>query len=241
MLLTGNITPDRRPQRDHGVGEEASHPRRQESRGCSPTRASTGRVKSVVQPALEAMIGVKQGSEAVLSISGADTTAAQAQLDSFIEKWKTEHVNALILVGSGAPSSKRVRRQGEGGDPRHAARRRHHECRGRRPIRREGRDQAESLRGHHHRRRPDRSRALGDPELHVLQEHLREADRHQDPAAERRGEALERQAEQHLRQRRGRLLVRDDVPGRRAAGRQEPEHHELGEHGQQLRDRSAVP
>ena len=43
-----------------------------------------------------------------MSISGADTTAAQAQLDSFIEKWKTEHVNALILVGAAASSKQFV-------------------------------------------------------------------------------------------------------------------------------------
>ena len=74
--------------------------------------------------------------------------------------------------------------------------------------------EAEPVRRHHHRRGPHRARALEDAELHVLQDDLREADRHQDPAAERRGEAPERQAEQHLRQRRGRVLVRHDVPGR---------------------------
>ncbi len=64
---------------------------------------ATARAKSVVQPVLDS-IGVKQGTEAVLSISGADTTTAQSQLDSFIERWKTEHVNALILVGAAASS-----------------------------------------------------------------------------------------------------------------------------------------
>ena len=68
---------------------------------------ATPRVKSVVIPTLDA-IGVKQGAEAVLSINGQDTTAAQAQLDSFIEKWKTQHVNALILVGSAASSKQFV-------------------------------------------------------------------------------------------------------------------------------------
>src|SRR4029078_11333478 len=63
----------------------------------------TARVDDVVKPALDDM-GVEQGSEAVLSISGSDTTAAQTQLDSFIERWKTEHVNALILVGAAASS-----------------------------------------------------------------------------------------------------------------------------------------
>ena len=64
---------------------------------------ATARVDSVVEPTLKA-IGVQEGSRAVLSISGTDTTAARTQLQSFIEKWKTEHVNALILVGAGASS-----------------------------------------------------------------------------------------------------------------------------------------
>ena len=51
---------------------------------------------------------MQQGSEAVLSISGSDTTAAQTQLDSFIERWKTEHVNALILVGEAVSSKQFV-------------------------------------------------------------------------------------------------------------------------------------
>ncbi|HEY7439383.1 MAG TPA: ABC transporter substrate-binding protein [Acidimicrobiia bacterium] len=42
---------------------------------------------------------VPLGSTAVLSITGTDTTAAQAQLDSFIERWKSEHVNAIFLSG----------------------------------------------------------------------------------------------------------------------------------------------
>jgi len=61
------------------------------------------RVKSVVEPTLHA-IGVREGSEAALTITGADTTAAQTQLASFIERWKTEQVNALILVGAAASS-----------------------------------------------------------------------------------------------------------------------------------------
>ena len=44
-------------------------------------------------------LGYQTGSNAVLAISGADTTAAQTQLDSFIEKWKTEGVNVLLMAG----------------------------------------------------------------------------------------------------------------------------------------------
>ena len=42
---------------------------------------------------------MKTGSTAILTINGADTTVAEAQLDSFIQKWKTEGVNAVILSG----------------------------------------------------------------------------------------------------------------------------------------------
>ena len=69
--------------------------------------ADSSPVDAVVKPALDAM-GVKQGSKALLTISGADTTAAQAQLDSFIEKWKTEHVDTLIMVGEEASSKQFV-------------------------------------------------------------------------------------------------------------------------------------
>ncbi len=43
--------------------------------------------------------GLQTGSTAVLTINGADTTGAQQQLDSFIEKWKQENVNALVMSG----------------------------------------------------------------------------------------------------------------------------------------------
>jgi ABC-type branched-subunit amino acid transport system substrate-binding protein len=59
---------------------------------------SEGRVKDIVQPALK-KAKVKQGSTAVLSISGTDTTQAQSQLDSFIEKWKSEKVNTVYMAG----------------------------------------------------------------------------------------------------------------------------------------------
>ena len=55
-------------------------------------------VKKVLVPGLEKM-GVNLGSTAILTISGADTTAASAQLMSFIEKWKTEGVNTVFLSG----------------------------------------------------------------------------------------------------------------------------------------------
>jgi ABC-type branched-subunit amino acid transport system substrate-binding protein len=59
---------------------------------------SKDRVDSVVNPALKKM-KVKQGDTAVLTVTGTDTTAAQSQLDSFIEKWKGEDVDAFVIVG----------------------------------------------------------------------------------------------------------------------------------------------
>jgi len=65
------------------------------------------RVKSVVGPALK-QLGVQRGTDATLTITGADTTAALSQLDSFIEHWKTEGTNALILVGDEVSSKQFV-------------------------------------------------------------------------------------------------------------------------------------
>jgi len=55
-------------------------------------------VKSAVLPAIK-KTGAATGTTAYLTINGADTTAAQAQLDSFIERWKSEGVNAVYVTG----------------------------------------------------------------------------------------------------------------------------------------------
>ncbi len=65
------------------------------------------RIDGVVKPALKKM-GVQTGSDALLTISGTDTAAAQQQVQSFIEKWKSEGVNALILIGDAASSKQFV-------------------------------------------------------------------------------------------------------------------------------------
>ena len=44
----------------------------------------------------------------MLTITGTDTAAAQAQLDSFIEKWKTEGVNTIYMAGLTAPAKQFV-------------------------------------------------------------------------------------------------------------------------------------
>ena len=60
-------------------------------------------VKSVILPGLKS-IGASTGTAAYLTVSGADTTAAQAQLSSFIERWKSENVNALYVTGEDVSS-----------------------------------------------------------------------------------------------------------------------------------------
>ena len=102
LLLSPDITPDRRLNVIMAL-VKSRHTLDGKKVGVLTESTATARVKSVVDPTLAA-IGVARGSEAVLSISDLDTAAAQAQLDSFIERWKTEHVNALILVGAGASS-----------------------------------------------------------------------------------------------------------------------------------------
>jgi hypothetical protein len=60
-------------------------------------------VNGTIVPGLK-KLGVKVVTTGLLTISGSDTTAAQSQLDSFIERWKTEHVDTVFLSGD-APSS----------------------------------------------------------------------------------------------------------------------------------------
>ena len=60
-------------------------------------------VNDVTVPALK-KAKAKTGSTAILTITGTDTTAAQAQLDSFIEKWKTEGVNMVFMSGNDVSS-----------------------------------------------------------------------------------------------------------------------------------------
>ncbi|HWS45345.1 MAG TPA: ABC transporter substrate-binding protein [Acidimicrobiia bacterium] len=70
---------------------------------------SASRVKSTIEPALKAMPGVKTGSTAYISVgSSQDTTAQQAQLDAFIERWKSESVNAVFIAGTALSSTQFV-------------------------------------------------------------------------------------------------------------------------------------
>jgi hypothetical protein len=106
LLLSPGITSDRRLKVIMSL-LKSQHTLDGKTVAVLAEAADSSPVDAVVKPALDAM-GVKQGSRAALSISGADTTAAQSQLDSFIEKWKSEHVNALIMVGQAVSSKQFV-------------------------------------------------------------------------------------------------------------------------------------
>jgi hypothetical protein len=57
-----------------------------------------GRIDKVIEPELR-KLGVTRAATAVLSISGADTSQPQAQLDGFIERWRSQKADALIITG----------------------------------------------------------------------------------------------------------------------------------------------
>lgn len=56
-------------------------------------------VTSTVVPKLKEL-PITLGTVATLAISGSDTTAAQSQLDSFIERWKSEGTNVIYVTGA---------------------------------------------------------------------------------------------------------------------------------------------
>jgi hypothetical protein len=60
-------------------------------------------VNGTILPGLK-KLGVTVGATGLLTITGSDTTAAQSQLASFIERWKTEHVDTVFLSGYPASS-----------------------------------------------------------------------------------------------------------------------------------------
>jgi hypothetical protein len=60
-----------------------------------------------IVPALK-KLHVKMGDTALLTISGGDTIQPQSELDSFIEKWKSENVSVVVLDGKEASSEQFV-------------------------------------------------------------------------------------------------------------------------------------
>ncbi|MET1003257.1 MAG: ABC transporter substrate-binding protein [Acidimicrobiia bacterium] len=59
---------------------------------------SEGRANDVIAPALEEA-GASLGSTAVLTITGEDTSQAQAQMDAFLEQWQGEGVDTIFMAG----------------------------------------------------------------------------------------------------------------------------------------------
>jgi hypothetical protein len=95
------IFPGTTPERSSGVLFELmqkQHLLKGKKLAVLADQTSEVSVKSAVLPAIK-KTGVATGTTAYLTINGADTTAAQAQLDSFIERWKSEGVNAVFVTG----------------------------------------------------------------------------------------------------------------------------------------------
>ncbi|MDQ1430804.1 MAG: hypothetical protein QOF40_1406 [Actinomycetota bacterium] len=97
LLLTPEVTPERRlnvilsllAQRKTLQGKKVA---------VLAQNDTKDRVTSTIDPAL-AKMKVRQGTTGVLTITGTDTSAAQSQLDSFIERWKAERVDAFVIAG----------------------------------------------------------------------------------------------------------------------------------------------
>jgi hypothetical protein len=106
LIVTPDITPERRLRVILSLLEK-HNTLKGKTVAILGENTAKPRIDSVVKPALQKM-GVKTGSEALLTISGTDTSAAQQQVQSFIEKWKTEGVNALVLIGDAASSKQFV-------------------------------------------------------------------------------------------------------------------------------------
>jgi ABC-type branched-subunit amino acid transport system substrate-binding protein len=96
LLLTPNILPDRRldallsvlKQKKTLAGKKVAVLADQD----------TASFETAVKAAASGL-GASVGSTAVLTITNEDTSAAQAQLDTFIERWRTEGTNALVMGG----------------------------------------------------------------------------------------------------------------------------------------------
>jgi ABC-type branched-subunit amino acid transport system substrate-binding protein len=97
LLITPEVTPERRASIVLGLLKR-SGTLNGKTVAVLGEQVTQARVRSVIEPGIKAL-GVRTGTTAILSIAGADTTAAQSQLDAFIERWKTENVNAVFMVG----------------------------------------------------------------------------------------------------------------------------------------------
>ena len=117
MLMTFNLTQAiieqvARPVSSSPRATSPNGPDRSSSSSCKRKDTLEGKTVAVIGDTTESTVvndtivpdlkkaGVKLGDTAVLDIgTTGDYTAALAQLASFIEKWKTEHVDAVFLSG----------------------------------------------------------------------------------------------------------------------------------------------
>jgi ABC-type branched-subunit amino acid transport system substrate-binding protein len=106
LLLTPDILPDRRVKIIASL-LESQHTLDGKTVAVLADSESTQEVDQFIKPALSKM-SVTQVQPSIVTISGSDTTAALAQLDTFIEKWKTQHVDALFLAGDAVESKQFV-------------------------------------------------------------------------------------------------------------------------------------
>jgi hypothetical protein len=106
MLLTPDILDDRRVKIITAL-LKSQHTFDGKTVAILADSNSTQEVSQIIKPALASM-DLKQVTPSIVTVTGTDTTAAQSQLDSFIERWKTEHVNALFLAGAAIESKQFV-------------------------------------------------------------------------------------------------------------------------------------
>ena len=100
------VTPDANPERRVRVLLELlgrRHTLRGRTVGVLGDTSLGSVVDSTIVPGLK-KLGVRTGTPALLSITGTDTTAAQSQLESFIERWKSDGVNTVFMSGSDVSS-----------------------------------------------------------------------------------------------------------------------------------------
>ena len=190
--------------------------------------------KSVV-PDLK-RLGVPMGSTAILDVTGADTSAAQSQLASFIERWKSENVTALYVSGTQVASKQFIEAvrqampkvmlitdvdtttiQGYGQQERAA---------GRNPNPYEG---IISTGG------PTSSEYDASSNWKHCAAIYKQETGKVAPERPEGDPRSEREDARHLREHQRRLPAPHPVPGDRRPGREEPERQELGPHRRPLR------
>jgi Periplasmic binding protein len=108
LLLTGDLTAERTISVLMAALAEAGT---LEGRtvGVLASARTGARAENVIEPALDEL-GVERGSTAILDIVDEDTTQAQAQLDAFLELWRGEGIDTLIVAGQEAGSDTFVKK-----------------------------------------------------------------------------------------------------------------------------------